>query len=102
MQHPVQADVLIDIGPMHSLTTPNNTEVPAFRRCRIEETPRPIQRDADRTPVGQRGGDRVVRGLDGFYQGTSLSRYAAFASTASRLNDMGKYSWSAQLSTRLL
>ena len=33
--------------------------------------------------------------------GTSLSRYSAFASTAARLNDIGKYSWSAQLRVRL-
>ena len=54
-----------------------------------------MQAKADATLVP---GDELTHGQP---PGTSLRRYAAFASTASRLNDIGKYSWSAQLSTRL-
>ena len=55
-----------------------------------------IQAKADATLVP--GDEQLTRGQP---PGTSLSRYAAFASTASRLNDIGKYSWSAQLCARL-
>jgi hypothetical protein len=59
MQQPFSADVLVNIGPMHSLPSPDQTKVCALRGSGFGQTPGPSQWDADNPPVGQIGDDLV-------------------------------------------
>src|ERR1700691_2250178 len=54
------ADVLVNIGLMHSLPGPDQTKVCALRGSGFGQTPGPSQRDADNPPVSQVGDDLVI------------------------------------------
>jgi len=61
MEHPLDADVLIDVRPMNALARADEPKARSLPGSRIRETPRPREGNADDAPVGETRDD-LVRG----------------------------------------
>src|SRR5918992_2429991 len=60
VKHALNAEVFIDIRPVHSLTAPDETPVRAFGRGCLRQAPGPSERHADHPSVREVGGDLVL------------------------------------------
>jgi predicted nucleotidyltransferase len=74
VEHPLKADVLVDIRPMDALPAANETEVLALIRGSIGEPPRPGEGDSDGSPVAEASEDLIVGDFDGSDDGVGFSR----------------------------
>jgi len=61
MEHPLDADVLVDVRPMNTLAGADEPKARSLLGGRISETPRPREGNADDAPVGETRDD-LVRG----------------------------------------
>ena len=59
-KHSVDADVLVNVGPMNSKAIANNLEVVSLSCCGVGESPRPGQWHADRAAIDEMGRDQLV------------------------------------------
>ena len=60
IKHAFDADVLVDIRPMYSLTGPDKTEIRPLLPGGLRQSPRPSKRHADYTTVGEVRDDLVL------------------------------------------
>jgi len=74
VKHPLKADVLVDIGPMHALTSTDETEVLALLGSGVGEPPRPGKGHSDGTTIAQASDDLVVGHIDGLDDSVGISR----------------------------
>jgi hypothetical protein len=61
MQQALDANILVNIGPVHSLSSSDETEVCALRWSSFAQAPRPSQGDANNPSVGKIGDDLIFR-----------------------------------------
>lgn len=60
MKHAFDTDVLVDIGPVNSVTGPDETKVRSLLRRGLCQSPRPNKRHADNAAVYQVRDDLVL------------------------------------------
>src|SRR5688500_10697964 len=63
-EHPADADVLVDLRPAYSVTFVENLVLATLLRSRVGQAPGPRERNADRAPVREPGGDHLVGHLN--------------------------------------
>src|SRR5512146_1119186 len=63
-QHAFHADVLVDVGPVHSRAITDDLVVLPLLRRRLREAPRPGERHADGTTIYQVRDNEIRRHLD--------------------------------------
>jgi hypothetical protein len=61
VQHSLDADVFVELGPAHAGTAADDLEAGTLLRRGLREAPRPCQRNGDCPAVGQLHGDAVFR-----------------------------------------
>src|SRR5947207_7132260 len=64
-QHAFQANVLVNVGPVNSLTVPNDFPACSLLRSRIGEAPRPAERHTHNSAVGKADDYGFVGNVDG-------------------------------------
>ena len=86
-EHAFDAEIFVDIQPMHSLAIADDCIILALSRSGLAQAPRPCQWNADDSPVDQMESDQIVRNRYVFYPSIGLSR-----STHSKPDEMSEKS----------
>src|SRR6185437_6076494 len=64
LQHPASAEILINVWPMHAFAISDNLKMAAFGRSSAGQTPRPRERNAHRSSVGQLRDNGIFRNFE--------------------------------------
>lgn len=76
MQHPVGADVLVDVGPVDTVTVADQDPVRALLCSGVGQAPGPLERHTDDASIDEVSGDGFVGDLNvpdaGFSQDCSV------------------------------
>jgi hypothetical protein len=74
VKHTLEADILVDIGPVHALTATDETEVLALFSRSIAEPPGPGEGDGDGTTVAEASDELILGHLNGSNDRVGVSR----------------------------
>lgn len=74
MEHPLKADILVDIGPVNAVAPTDESEVLALLGSGVGEPPRPGKGHSDGATIAQASNDFVLGHVDGASDGVGVSR----------------------------
>src|SRR5205823_1288787 len=61
VKHALDTQVFVDVGPVHTLSIADDFVIVTLSRRRLNESPRPYQRNADDSAVDKMKRDQIIR-----------------------------------------